>query len=717
MRTRTETIWITREEVEKLGFPVATISSYKQRGLITVKEIGKGRNGKPAYLYSLDSLESLRAGSTELYKTLTKHQETTTNVKVMAPGSITAASAALDRELARFTQSQRTVIQAELVRRSTLIHRFEALKIARRVRTGSGNEAQPTEEALQLLDEFSKCSEAFAAIYPSSKKTPSIVSADRWLKGYRGEDGLLAFLNCRQAVTEDDPRKASIHPDCLAWLWERFADARGNVALIEREIHKAARKRAAWTEDGYTLPSYMWIYRWRQNIPRGTRLLHEVGKKSYRNNAAPYIILDYKLLPREIYQSDHSPFDVAVYDDETGVMFRPSLTAYMDMRTNCIPGYAIVRRPSSRSITSAWINAVQRKQESEYEMLCGLNARHHYDNGKDYRSFTIEGKTIKIGKIDFEDAFRVELINYQIGLVDATAQERTIHSIPYNSRGKGKIERWFGTMHRWFDITQPGFLGHNTKDKPESWPIEYHQHKDWLAGKRDTTPLISFEELKRRFQLWLMEYHATPCEFKGSARKIEPLRLFNDLAEVPRMPTCLALERLAMVGDRRRIFENGINAFQKDFWYDAPELHELPEAMQKAGVEIRYNPEDLTRLVVYTPHGFLCEAKLLQHGEYGKIDIELIKEVKREERRRYEYHRDQPKNIAAMQRSALDHVISEREIEQVQLPIAVNAEAITQLTRFDQRHKLPQKPKGFSFELPDAPVAPPTRILNPWEDS
>ncbi|MDR0472890.1 MAG: hypothetical protein LBH43_04375 [Treponema sp.] len=108
-----------------------------------------------------------------------------------------------------------------------------------------------------------------------------------------------------------------------------------------------------------------------------------LGKTAFANKHQPYMdqnIWQYKSL--DIVVSDHHCLDcVAVYQ---GKLVRPWVTTMQDYRSGKILGWCLSAAPSSLSIIVAYYMAVIRY---------GIPRRLLSDNGKDYRSELLNGKT------------------------------------------------------------------------------------------------------------------------------------------------------------------------------------------------------------------------------------------------------------------------------------------------------------------------------------
>jgi hypothetical protein len=178
----------------------------------------------------------------------------------------------------------------------------------------------------------------------------------------------------------------------------------------------------------------------------------------------------------------------------------------------------------------------------------------------------------------------------------------TLHTLPANPQAK-PIERFFGTPER--DLVQelPGWCGNNPETRPRDVlkPLLKH-HEDWLAGRWEETPFLHIAEFALKFEAWLHERHLRTPHARLNRT---PLEAYEREYGNPVVPAERALDILLMRAERRLVRRNGIEMFERGRWYWAEEL----AGREATYVEVRWDPRELGKILVYTDRGFLGEAK------------------------------------------------------------------------------------------------------------
>lgn len=351
--------------------------------------------------------------------------------------------------------------------------------------------------------------------------------------------------------------------------------------------------------------SYATVLRIIREIPPAVETLGRKGKRAFQEQYGLYIPRTYQdLRSREIFCGDHHEFDLFVYS-ASGKLFRPWLSAWLDLKTEVLPGWFISERPNSSTIALAYRHAVLPKRDK----IMGLSESIYVDNGRDYRSHYLEGGSRYRGKIDlgttelFARAHGVRTVGEETmeGLWRGLGVEAR-HCLPANPQAK-PIERFFGTVER--DLIQdlPGWCGNSVDCRPTDVlkPL-LKQHEEWVGGRRDETPFLHIAEFSLRFEAWLHERYLRTAHARLG---VSPLEAYEREYGRPVVPSERALDILLMRAERRSVRRNGIEMFERNRWYWAEEL------AGRAGtcVEVRWDPRELGKILVYTDQGFLCEAK------------------------------------------------------------------------------------------------------------
>ncbi|MFQ5695008.1 MAG: Mu transposase C-terminal domain-containing protein [Terriglobia bacterium] len=177
---------------------------------------------------------------------------------------------------------------------------------------------------------------------------------------------------------------------------------------------------------------------------------------------------------------------------------RPWLTAFMDMKSRRITGWTLSLQPDSLTIASALRMGLEE---------CGLPQALYLDNGKDFRSRYLGGRTRRLAPIDLPDEARGLLDELGVAVICAT---------PFHPQAKS-IERFFRTMHVQFDAAFPSYCGQRPGKRPETCQPLLDEHRDCLQrGVPEASPLPSIEETALTLALWLQEeYHQQPHRGRG----------------------------------------------------------------------------------------------------------------------------------------------------------------------------------------------------------
>ncbi|WP_020403782.1 transposase domain-containing protein [Gracilimonas tropica] len=175
------------------------------------------------------------------------------------------------------------------------------------------------------------------------------------------------------------------------------------------------------------------------------------GEEAWNKKYADYVDRDKSDIPANAWWvGDHRVIDLFVINEETGKIFRPWCTAWMDFKTNkFISIFNHEADPNSDHIFQSFkwgIEKFGRPGEGIY-----------IDNGKDYRSKDFAGGR-KHQAIDDEAEART-----LVSLMGIKAQ----FSLPYNAQSKN-IERAFRGFIEYLEKHLPGYTGSHPKDRPES---------------------------------------------------------------------------------------------------------------------------------------------------------------------------------------------------------------------------------------------------------
>jgi putative transposase len=227
----------------------------------------------------------------------------------------------------------------------------------------------------------------------------------------------------------------------------------------------------------------------------------------------------------------------------------------MDDYSRAIAGFRIsFDAPSSIQTALTLRQAIWRKSQPQWKIM-GIPARFYSDNGSDFTSQHLEQ-------------------------VSADLKMVLVFSEPDMPRGRGKIERFFGTVNQMLLCGLPGYT-------PAGLPADH-----------EVLSVAAFEAELERFIL--DQYHQTPHSETGEP----PQARWEAGGFLPRLPESLEqLDLLLLtVAKRHKVRPDGIH-FQGMRYLDLTLAAYVGES-----VIIRYDPRDMAEIRVFHEHHFLCRA-------------------------------------------------------------------------------------------------------------
>ena len=371
-------------------------------------------------------------------------------------------------------------------------------------------------------------------------------TATRWLAAYRA-DGAAGLT--RSGRTDRGGRRI---PGELVELVEGLALRRPPPRLAQ--VHRAVTDVA--NERGWRVPSYQSVRRIIAGLDPGLVALAHHGPDVYRDDFE-LVLRREALHANDVWQADHTELDVIVLD-ESGRPARPWLTVILDDRSRAVTGYTVfLGSPTAQQTALALRQAIWRKTDPEWQ-VCGLPATLYSDHGSDFTSA-------------------------RLTQVCADLKVQLIHSAPGKPRGRGKIERFFGTVTTELLPTLPGYI-----------PPGNH-------GKPVTVPKMSLSQLDAAVGGYLVNTYQRRVHPETGQTPADRWAAGDWL---PRMPQSLEeLDLLLLTETRpRKVLRDGIHCH--GLRYFSITL----AAYVGEPVVIRYDPRDLAEIRVYHQDQFLCRA-------------------------------------------------------------------------------------------------------------
>lgn len=200
---------------------------------------------------------------------------------------------------------------------------------------------------------------------------------------------------------------------------------RPSIATIHRQVDNYCTKR------GLSAPSYSVVRSIVNGLDPGMVTLALEGPASYRDKHE--LLLRRRAdRPNAIWQADHTMLDLLIVGPD-GKPERPWLTVILDDYSRAVCGYMVfLGAPSAANTALALRQAIWHKPEPDWP-VCGIPDVLYTDHGSDFTS-------------------------HRIGDTAAVLHLRIIHSQVARPQGRGKIERFFGTINTELLPTLPGHL-------------------------------------------------------------------------------------------------------------------------------------------------------------------------------------------------------------------------------------------------------------------
>ncbi|MHB1313346.1 MAG: transposase, partial [Gemmatimonadaceae bacterium] len=348
----------------------------------------------------------------------------------------------------------------------------------------------------------------------------------------------------------------------------------GNDAFLPESVIRA----------GGPLPSLSSIKQFLASIPRVGHEMRKGGKALYRRNLRALAPANFATRPNEEWQSDNTLLDITIKAKKKGVWkpVRPFMTASVDAFSRAIPGFVLsFRAPDAWTSVHLLRHAILPDPKTTQSVF-GLPERLVMDNGADFKSHRIKSLLAQLQTV-------VEYCD------------------PHVPDQKGEIEALFGTITRELLPTLPG----STKGKDRGTP--------WSDAR--VAGLLTIDQLRDIIDGWInKEYHPRPHSQTGEA----PIKRWASSAGLVQPVAAQELDPLLLVSDATRKVVRGMIRFtppgRRVRRFYAPELH----AYTGERVQIRYNPDDLESILVYSASGErLAEAWRMyrQGGRYSYQDV------------------------------------------------------------------------------------------------
>lgn len=351
--------------------------------------------------------------------------------------------------------------------------------------------------------------------------------------------------------------------------------------------HPAKRTYAAIAmqlcDEGFAGVTAVQVARYLESLPAhvgSQNAIQRIGPHLYKQTREKYQKrhLD-DVLVGEIYAGDGHTVDCYVAHPNTGGLFRPELTVFIDVKTRYVAGW--------------YFSESETKESTLYALGHALRKHNHVpgwlylDHGAGYRAQMLSDTDTGFFK--------------KFGIATTAA-------IPGNPRGKGWIESFFHTVrdrHDKFFFDGWTYCGDDMAKETNR-----RLHVEIKNGKRK---LPSAAEYKASFAAWLERYHATPHSSldgrtPGEAwAGLQAVPLHMDMDAVMRPRALRKVRQRTVELDKRRYF------------------HEVLIAYDGRHVHVEYDLENDAKVWVRDETGrLICEAPL--DSVVGVLPISRLEE-------------------------------------------------------------------------------------------
>jgi putative transposase len=283
----------------------------------------------------------------------------------------------------------------------------------------------------------------------------------------------------------------------------------------------------------------------------------------------------------QVWQCDHTLADILVVDSQGEILGRPILTTVVDTYSRCIVGMRIGMEGPNAAVTClALRQAIMPKQyDTNYELsnqwlTYGVPQYLYTDSGADFTSKHIDQIAASLG-------------------ITLCLRRRP-------SDG-GIVERPFGSINSEFLSTLPGYTTSRLKG-----------HRTQV----ETEACVTLEDLELLLVRYIVDrYNQMPDSRNGKQSRIARWEA-GKIAQPPLMGE-RELDILLMRQDRRRVYQGGYIRFANLVYRG-----EYLAGYAGESVVLRYNPRDISTLLIYRQQGakdvFLTRA----HAQY--LDTEKL---------------------------------------------------------------------------------------------
>lgn len=459
------------------------------------------------------------------------------------------------------------------------------LEEANTIASELSDEAKLKIEVIQSLMEAGDRATYAQKLKEAAQKLGKSVRTVRRLVDKWEEQGLSGLVETERS----DKGKHRVDTDWQDLILTTYREGnKGSKRMTPKQVFLRVQAKAH--ELGVKSPSHMTVYRILNPLIEKQEKAKSIRSPGWRGSRLSVKTRDGTDLAVEysnqVWQCDHTLADLLLVDQH-GNLGRPWLTTVIDSYSRCILGINLgFDAPSSQVVALALRHAILPKQYgAEYGLHCewgtyGKPEHFYTDGGKDFRSE------------------HLQQIGVQLGFV--------CHLRDRPSEG-GIVERPFGTLNTELFSTLPGYTGSNVQKRPED------------AEKEACLTL-------RQLEQYLVRYLVDNYNQRLDARMGDQTRFQRWEAGLLAMPPLISERDLdiCLMKQSKRIIQRGGYLQFGNFMYRGEYL----AGYAGESVVLRYDPKDITRLLVYRNEGskevFLARA-VAQDLEAEELSLDEAK--------------------------------------------------------------------------------------------
>ncbi|WP_211452603.1 Mu transposase C-terminal domain-containing protein [Collimonas antrihumi] len=408
-----------------------------------------------------------------------------------------------------------------------------------------------------------------AQLASDARKIISMPTIKRWIAAYK-RDGKTGLLTKHTGRVRKDAG------------WEAQATALFNLPSKPSYAAVALKLR----KEGFETATDSRVKRYLKSLPAtlGQNSPQRVGRNLHKLQRSIWKQRDRTSLEvGEVYAGDGHTIDCYVAHPNTGGLYRPELTAFIDIRSAYITGWYLSEAESALSTLFALSSSMVTHDH--------VPAALYLDRGAGYRG---------------------KLMNHETTGFYARFSMSVIAALPGNPHGKGWIERWFRTVREHHDKFFYGGMVYCGGDMAQE--VNRRLSVDIKNGKRKVPSLKDYEQSLANF---IDEYNHTPMPALDGKT---PAQVWADLQKVSvELPT----EAIIRPREIRKIQKRHIVELHKRiYWHESLSLYE-----QGTDIHIEYDLHNDQQVWLFESSGrFICAAQLQETR--GIVDASRLEEMR-----------------------------------------------------------------------------------------